>query len=51
MVDNTSGRADHHLSAPLESGQLHHIRLPAVDGQHVELGHVGAVPAESLGDL
>ena len=51
VVDDTPRCPDHNLSPPLEARQLHHIRLTAIDRQHIQLGHMGAVPAERLGDL
>jgi hypothetical protein len=38
VVDDAAGRADHHLRAALQPGQLHGVRRAAVDGQHVDLG-------------
>ena len=51
MIDYATWRADYHLRATLQPGQLHPVGRPAVDRQHVDLGQVGAVSAERLGHL
>lgn len=51
VVDHPARRADHHVGAAFQSGQLHGVGGAAVDRQHVDLRQMRAVAAERLGHL
>jgi hypothetical protein len=51
VVHDAAGRADDHVGAALELAQLDDHALAAVDGQHVEAGHLAGVALEGLGHL
>ena len=51
MVHHAAGGADDHVGAAAQLAELDDHALAAVDGQHVEAGHLAGVTLEGLGNL
>ena len=51
VIHHPTGRADYHMRATTQAGQLRLVSLTAIDGQHMEARDVGSVFLERLGHL